>query len=392
VNPHTLIQAAPAAAPCAPRVQRVDGGRLSRLVDAAYAASADPDAWPALLAEAAQLIEADRVHVVSDGGLDLARLGLQHGFTPDELERYRRDCARVDPWRRPAGALAPGRSATLRCEDLVDAAVLLDSDAYRDFYAPLGMRWFIGCAVAPETAGAPLYVVRFFRGAQGGPFDADDEFVLGELGRHLLRIERLAARALGRDSPVGVARPATFVLSVSGQLVQCDAAGAALLAGGALRRAALRLRFAAPAADAWLASALAVLSARKAARRQLRQVGVESADVESQVELLALTPPNSSPLMVAARYLLRVSTVHTCTREQATRDASARYGWTEAEFDVALRLGNGGTIAAIAKSRGTTLDTVRSHVKSIKRKTGVRRVADLIRVIAELTDGLRLAD
>lgn len=369
---------------------QVDGVALSRLIDAFYVAATEPQSWPEVLAAAARLIGAERVHLVADGTLDLARLGLQHGFSDEELARYRREFSKQDPWRRPPGALAPNHSAVLRCADLVDSEELLASGIYRGFFAPLGIRWCIGCAVAPLSAGAPMYVLRFFRGEHAGGFGAEAELVVGELGHHLLRIERLAAAALAQETPAAAAQGAHFVLAESGQLVQCDAAGAALLANGALRRALPRLRFAASAADAWLAAALSALRDHDFARRQLRQPGVVGKNVESRLELVTLNAPSSSPLMLAARYLLRVSTVRACSREQAAREAHARFGWTEAEFDVALRVGNGATIAAIAQARGTTLDTVRSHVKSIKRKTGVRRVADLIRLVAELTDGLRL--
>ena len=366
---------------------------LSRLLDSAYAASTEHGRWPAFLREAAQLIGADSVHVCADGSFDLAGLGLQHGFSPEDLERYRRRYLSSDPWRRPAEALAPGRSAVVRGELLVDDGELFASEAYRDFFAPLGVRWCIGCAVAPALACSPLYVVRFFRSAAAGPFGADAEFIVGEIGRHLLRVERLAAALVGWRTAQGAGgSPAALVLSATGQLLQCDQHGAALLAAGALRRAGPRLRFASVSADAWLTTALAALPGKGGARRQVRQAGVVAPGVSSEIELVVVAQPCSSPLMLAARFLLRIATVRECTREQAAREASGRFGWTEAEFDVALRLGNGGTIAAIATARGTTLDTVRSHVKSIKRKTGVRRAADLIRVIAELTDGLRVPE
>jgi len=63
---------------------------------------------------------------------------------------------------------------------------------------------------------------------------------------------------------------------------------------------------------------------------------------------------------------------------------SHAFGLTPAEAQVAATLVAGQTIAEVAKSRGVSLETVRSQVRSICAKVGVSRQADLARVLTQL--------
>lgn len=63
---------------------------------------------------------------------------------------------------------------------------------------------------------------------------------------------------------------------------------------------------------------------------------------------------------------------------------SHAFGLTPAEAQVAATLVAGQTIAEVAKSRGVSLETVRSQVRSICAKVGVSRQADLTRVLTQL--------
>ena len=59
----------------------------------------------------------------------------------------------------------------------------------------------------------------------------------------------------------------------------------------------------------------------------------------------------------------------------------ALYGLTPAECRVALLLGDGHAPRKIANMVGVTDNTVRSQIKSIFSKTGVRRQGELIRLL-----------
>jgi len=58
-----------------------------------------------------------------------------------------------------------------------------------------------------------------------------------------------------------------------------------------------------------------------------------------------------------------------------------QYGLTPAECRVALLLGDGHAPRKIAEMVGVTDNTVRSQIKSIFSKTGVKRQGELIRLL-----------
>lgn len=69
-------------------------------------------------------------------------------------------------------------------------------------------------------------------------------------------------------------------------------------------------------------------------------------------------------------------------RQRPTRDVlCARFGLTPAECRVGLLLGDGHAPRKIANMIGVTDNTVRSQIKSIFSKTGVKRQGELIRLL-----------
>lgn len=69
------------------------------------------------------------------------------------------------------------------------------------------------------------------------------------------------------------------------------------------------------------------------------------------------------------------------TAEQATARLMERHDLTAAEAQFALVLAAGGTVAAYAKARGISRNTVRTHLQRIFQKMGVGRQADLVRLV-----------
>lgn len=60
------------------------------------------------------------------------------------------------------------------------------------------------------------------------------------------------------------------------------------------------------------------------------------------------------------------------------------FGLSPTEARVAVQLAQGAVIKQIAKAHGTSVSTIRTQVVSILNKTGVRRQADLVRLVAQL--------
>lgn len=57
------------------------------------------------------------------------------------------------------------------------------------------------------------------------------------------------------------------------------------------------------------------------------------------------------------------------------------FGLTSAEWNVARRLGDGLTVDEVAREAEVSVNTVRTHLKKVFQKTGVRRQAELVRLV-----------
>jgi DNA-binding CsgD family transcriptional regulator len=75
---------------------------------------------------------------------------------------------------------------------------------------------------------------------------------------------------------------------------------------------------------------------------------------------------------------------HLRRRDRRGGDLMGRYGLTEAQRAVALFIAGGGRVAEYARQNGVSAFTVRTHLKAIFAKTGVRRQADLVRLISPI--------
>jgi DNA-binding CsgD family transcriptional regulator len=63
------------------------------------------------------------------------------------------------------------------------------------------------------------------------------------------------------------------------------------------------------------------------------------------------------------------------------RALAARFGLTLREAEVALALAGGATAGDIARAAGLSVHTVRNQIKAALAKTGMRRQADLVRLL-----------
>ncbi|MBI3513246.1 MAG: helix-turn-helix transcriptional regulator, partial [Proteobacteria bacterium] len=75
--------------------------------------------------------------------------------------------------------------------------------------------------------------------------------------------------------------------------------------------------------------------------------------------------------------------VHDPARQLAhpSKRLRARFGLTQAETALAHALLDGKRLAEIATERGVSIETVRTQLRALFRKTGVSRQADLMRLL-----------
>ena len=365
----------------------LDVRQVSGLIDLLYQGVDDQRAWTEFLVRSADALGASSAQFFSNGSIGREGFWLPHGIEDSALARYDAHFRRIDSWYAARPQLAPGQWALLRAEQMVPDDVFLQSEFYHDFLRPQGLRWARSCFVAPPSPGASEYVLTYFRGPSRACFGAREEAIIAEIGRHLQRIEQLGATAAQARARAEEPGAGVFLLSEFGGLVQCNDVAQEMMDMGLVTAESWGLRFESQELNLWLYGALHPRGHKpdKSAPPRLaaRLDGIGPVDVElHRIELPAL-----SPLIRIARRALSLRPLRRSQGAGAIREATRRYRWTRSESDTAARIASGETVAAIAAARGVSVETVRSHLKAAKRKAGVSRQSDLVRLLLRIGSG-----
>jgi DNA-binding CsgD family transcriptional regulator len=135
------------------------------------------------------------------------------------------------------------------------------------------------------------------------------------------------------------------------------------------------------------------------AASELRAALTLAAKTEASIELvICLTEPDVPPIfahvlpLIGSHPLLELQ-AHAVTavfvsaapdEQEAANRMAATFGLTPAETGVLASLLTGKTIAETAVMRGTAVTTAKTHLEHIFWKTGVKRQADLMRLVTQM--------
>lgn len=364
---------------------------LVALIELAYEAAQDGAKWPVYLQQLADAIGGRGALLIHH---DLARGGaVVHSarLDPASLAAYNDHYHAVDVWALSTGARTmTAASNVLPDHGLVPRRSLRQSEFYSDFLCRFGQTRMVVVALDPPNQASPA-----FRGITIFRSEADPEFDIAEVA-----FLQAAAPSLRR------------ALSVYDRLVGAEVQGKALLdVMETLGRPVLivdgwaEVRWASSSARRMrcLMDGLEVKKGRLVAgttddTRRLRQgcadiareraipavpcpLVMPRAAVGIPVEiLLAPTPPATSTIPAgSARDVLVFVHDPLVERPPSRALLQSYYGLTRVEAEVGSGLVSGRTLDEIAAARGTSLETVRWHVKHVLAKTGCGSRAELAR-------------
>jgi len=283
---------------------------------------------------------------------------------------------------------------------LFDEGQMKRDPFYADFLPHLGLRYFVSAVL--EQSPDKLAVVAVQRTRKQGHVDKREINLMRRLYPHYQRAYDLAMR-LKVDSDrssllenaVELLTDGVALLRANGRIVYANHALNALAQrGDGIRIVGQALEFAAHEARRSFDTALAALS----------RLGEPLAD--GHATDFPVTRADGMPAyVVSLRPLARASTPTTRSdadvmvlvrdplspneaRTQILRDL---FRLTNAEAHLAQALCNGVTTKIYATERRVTLNTVYSHLKQIREKTGCRSVPELIRKFGEWNVPLRLS-
>ncbi|MGV3492000.1 MAG: hypothetical protein ACO1OG_11830 [Devosia sp.] len=309
----------------------------------------------------------------------------------------------IDPLRPAIAKLAPPTnwaSAVMTPADLVDEDSYRKTEFYRDFAKPNGQDHMLLGAVGDDDHT----VVGFFR--DGTPFGADERSTLCKLMPHLQRALQLRRRLHEAEMSARVGYSAFEALPGNAIVVDHDLS--VLFANSAAERTLGKrgLPVSMVAVSTGHTSGTKLLVSNRTKANRLRELVQDAAhggsggalrieldtDEDDRVGQLAVlvspSPSQFAPEEAGHGTQLPVLIlISELSRPSAPKPSllSDLFGLSAAEGAVALALLGGQTAESVARERDVSLETVRSQIRTVLRKTDATNLRDFERIGALLT-------
>lgn len=366
-----------------------------RLISRVYEAALDSALWPRVLVELTDAVGGSQammgIHDVSNRSTAV----IAPRMSAEDLASYRDHWARDDIlWHRTNSARV-GR--ILEAERFAPREEFVRTPIYNEWHRPLGIG-VAGLGVNLFVEDGVPAVCGIKRPAHRDAFSREETAVFAAVAPHLVRAAeiqrrlqeleqaRAAARAVAEEE-----RSRIVVVDASGRVLEMDAAARRFLGsedGLFVENGRLQARDAATSAILErlvkrcgrrnLAArggggSVAVPRGRNRAPLHLdvapisgsdRRGGVEWLRLDGPSAIIAISDPEGAPAVSKQRLI-------------------ARFALTPAEADLAIEIARGDGRQAAARRLGISVGTVRSHLMRVFEKTGVRRQAELVRILSE---------
>jgi DNA-binding CsgD family transcriptional regulator len=355
-----------------------------QLIDQVYEAAVLPQLWPDLLGKISSIPQAvGGILFATD--LRTTKWTASSDIAPMFDMFVRGGWMERNP--RPRRLAALNHAGFVHELDVFTMEELDQDPVYANFYRKHGFGWAAGTMFPMPTGD--LLVFSFERRYELGPVERRAIEQLDLLRPHLARAGLLAWRlGLERASAMTQAMeriglPAA-VLRGSGKMSAANESFAKLIPDVVADKTD-RMRFANPNADAIFSDALAGLGA-SGSRRIYGKSFPLAADAQRPAMVFHLLPlcRSANDLFSHASALLIVTPVDRA--QVPTADLlQGLFDLTPAEAKVARSIAEGQTIQAIAETFELSRETIRTQLKAVLQKTGVRRQADLVAMLASVS-------
>jgi DNA-binding CsgD family transcriptional regulator len=361
----------------------------AEIVEAIYEAAVDPQIWARLLDRISRDIEVA-------GGALMALDGREVRWVASEGSRDLIQTVVSGGWMHPSkNARAPKLQAMhypgfVEERDVYDLKDLDKLPMYTELLRPMGFGWAAGTLV--NAASGDLLVFNFERRFKDGPVPRRAIRYLDSLRPHLARSSLLSSLMHLREARFAVETlerigvPAA-VLSRSGRLLAANGLIASLIPT-ALQDKRERVRFSSRNADRRLEE---ILAGGPALGGGSVPVAGEVGGLPMIVHFLPVAGV-AHDVFQSAGWLMLLTTV-SAPGPTTSHTVGALFDLTPAEARVASTFVEGGSPQEIAAGLGTSVETVRTHLKSILQKTGTHRQSELMRllvgIVSRLPDNLK---
>lgn len=354
-------------------------GDPEKLIDRIHEAGLVPSLWPEVLVELSKAI----------GGTGASLFAIRDGYigavsSPNlaaVVQEFLRDgWAERDPRLKRTAAL--NHAGFVNDGDLLTDEEIARDDVYANFYRERGAGYMAGTLI-PNPSGDTIGFA-FQRHHDGGPVPRETIAALDRLRPHLARASMIAFR-LGferaraqADALQALGLPGA-VLRGTGKVFAANASFEALMPSLVQDRAR-RVTLTDVAADGLLATALATLP--DGAARSVKSIAITAAD--GRLPMVAHLVPvrrSASDVFAQAVALLLITPVDRAAVPTA-EVLQGLFDLTPAEARVARAIGGAQSIDMLAAGQGVSRETVRSQLKMVLAKTGLRRQSELVSLLA----------
>jgi DNA-binding CsgD family transcriptional regulator len=360
---------------------------LSKLLGIAYDAAADPTLWDSFLEELAIGTGATSAGLLMhDYDNSSYRLSSSWRVDPESLRLYGEHYYALDVWARKALKRRPGYVFT--SQSLCPQPEVRISEIYSDFMVEAGIEH--GMFGLLENSKSRLASVSVYRDRACAEFTDSDLKILELLTPHVqrafklhLQFSELRTRSAGFESALDMLSTAVILFEASGKIVSMNCSASALIGekdGLLATRDGLK-------AERQAESAVLTNAIQRAASA-LKGNGESGGGTvlisrRTRCPLQILISPIRNSALTSLDAITAIAFVTDPSRRQRPAPDILRtlFGLTPAECRVALLLGDGQSPRDIAQTIGVTFNTVRSQIKSVFAKTGVRRQGELVRLL-----------
>lgn len=363
---------------------------IDSLIDLVYEATLVPERWSDFVAELARTLNGKSalLRVLDLDGPRQVLSSYHHNLDPELQQSYINGFVAQDPYLDALRALPAGQM--VRNDHLVDLNRFKNTAFYQQYFRPLDNHFIIGGFV--ERMEQDLHtIVGVHRHHRGAGFNDGELRLLQSLAPHVRRAVRMG-RTLGRERLRAVSAEqaleslniASFLLADGNRMLYANNAGERLLREQKVLRVCSGQLVPACRRDQ---SGFAAIVERvshgesggRSAALRLRATPDETTHLVATVMPAPVTlPAHPGPRPSVALYVADLDDLGL----QRPDTLSQLYGLTPAEARLAVGLGRGSELGELSEAWQVSRETLRTQLKAVFAKTGVRRQSELVRLLA----------
>ena len=371
-------------------MDRLGSEALSSIIGDIYDCALAPDAWSAVLVRITEAVDAAYTTIALAGPRDgRARFAARSPWDEarmDALQDY--GFEEIPGLAEAIGGDIDAPAATL---SLMSEAELGRTPFFRDWAGPQGLREACMTKFVHTSDRIGLVSHTTFAG-RGVITPAELRFV-ALLAPHLRRaamigdlLDQQRVTTATYRSSLDNLGTAVILASAAGAVLYANARAEMMLSSGSaitLRNGVLHARN--PLTSSALLDAIATASEADMALGA-RGIGLPISAAGQPPAVAYVLPLSDGTARASLRPACAAVFISTTTSTSLPPDAvlASLFGLTPAESRVLLRIGSGLTLARSAQLLDVSENTLKTHLARIYAKTGTRRQADLVRLVADI--------